>query len=251
MCLFVIDGTWSRDFNSKSLGLDSRDRVVGKRDGAVRSNSRRFFDESQYPPSKKFYYGGPRFGITGADAKGIYNSVVTDIEREIVNGSCTEICLVGWSRGAAIATEVAQGLLAKEYARIYKKVVQRIGRNRITRKKVIGEAKMLPEIKFVGLFDSVEMIPFFFGRSFRDREWGEVVPERVNYFFHIIAGDRDGPLNGLIDFKPANPLILARQSFTHTIAKARHDHIGGVASHPTARQAYQMMRTHASAAGVR
>lgn len=251
MCLFVVDGTWSRDFNHKSLGKDRLDISVGNRDDVVRSNARRFYEESGYPAIKKFYYGGPRFGLTGADASYIYDSVVTDIEREIVKGSCTEIAMVGWSRGAAIVSEVAQGMLNKEYARIYKKIRRHTKRGMKVKKVIVDEAKMLPDIKFVGLFDSVDMIPKILGRRIGDLEWGEHIPKNVNYFTHVIAGNRTGPLNGAINFIPANPRINAKRSFVTTIPGATHSDVGGDSSSAIARHAYQIMRSHANTAGVK
>lgn len=251
MCLFVIDGTWSRDFNSKSLGNDRRDIAVGNQDSAMRSNARRFYEESRYPSTKKYYYGGPEYGITGADAKKIYTAVVADIERAIVNGSCTEISLVGWSRGGAISAEIAQGLLTKEYARIYTKVSRQTRRGIRSRNVVSGQAKMLPEIKFVGLFDAVAMIPSFFGRNARDDQWGEAIPKNVNYFAHVIAGDRAGPLGGLIDFVSTNPQVAAKKSVTITLPGANHGNVGGDAAQALARQAYKIMKMHAVKAGVK
>ena len=51
MCLFVIDGTWSRDFNSSDKGLDNRNLPVGNLNFDVRSNSRKFYEESKYSPN--------------------------------------------------------------------------------------------------------------------------------------------------------------------------------------------------------
>ena len=57
MCLFVVDGTWSRNFNSENLGINSSDKPVGNHEKlAARSNSRRFFEENFYPANEKFYY---------------------------------------------------------------------------------------------------------------------------------------------------------------------------------------------------
>lgn len=251
MCLFVVDGTWSRDFNSKSLGLDNAGKSVGNLDIPKRSNSRKFYDESRYLASQKFYYSGPSYGVTGADARTIYRQVVQDIEREIVNGSCTELSLVGWSRGAAIVSEIAQGLMSKEFARIYRRISRQTTRGVRHKNVVVGQFKMLPRIKFVGLFDSVSMIPSMFSRTPKDEEWGEEIPKQVDYFVHITATDRTGPMSGLIDFIPRNPNIKALDSFTIPVTKANHSDVGGFSDTTKARFSYELMRSHANKAGVK
>lgn len=249
MCLFVIDGTWSRDFNYKEFGKDERNLPVGNTEFYKRSNSRRFFDESKYDASKKFYYGGPKQGVTGGDSSLIYQAVMSDIEREIVNGNCTEISLVGWSRGAAIASEVTQGLLQKELARIYKKVTQQTRRGIRTKSVVVKESPMIPEIKFLGLFDAVAMIPF--PSPLRDREWGEHIPKEVNYFAHAIAGNREGPIKGVVDFNSLEQDIFARKKVKCVIHDANHGEIGGDATLQKARIAYEFIRSQATLAGVK
>ena len=245
MCLFVVDGTWSRNFNSKSLGIDSSDKPVGNHEKlAARSNSRRFFEESFYPINKKFYYGGPRFGVTGADSKNIYQSVISDIEREIVSGNCTELSLVGWSRGAAIISEVVQNLMRKEFARIYKKVSNQTRRGIRYSNIVTAKSKMIPNIKFVGLFDSVAMIPSIFFFFCVDSSWGEEIPKQVDYFVHVVAGDRTGPIPKLVNFVPREPKIKAKRSVVVPIASASHGEVGGFSNTRYAQVAYHIMKFH-------
>ena len=110
MCLFVVDGTWSVDFNSNDNGEDPSGRAIGNSDNDIRSNSRRFFEESRWPANKKFYFVGPGNGMSGNDSYPIYFNVMRTIEREINSGNCEEIHMVGWSRGAAIIGELTEGL---------------------------------------------------------------------------------------------------------------------------------------------
>lgn len=210
------------NFNSADKGKDYVGRKVGKSKENIRSNTRRFYEESAYPPNKKFYFVGPGYGISGNDSTRIYNNVVKCIEEQIKNDNCDSMAFVGWSRGAAIISEVVEGLAAREGAE-------------------------LPPIKYVGLFDSVSMI---WRSSPIDRQWGEDITSNVEYFAHVVAGDRTGPAWGLIDFYPANPLIKAgRQEILH-LAHANHGGVGGDDSSEHARTAYDYIRNHATIAGV-
>lgn len=250
MCLFVIDGTWSRDFNSEEKGLDNRNIPVGNLDFSSRSNSRRFYEESSYSSDMKYYYGGPKYGMTGADIGVIYEDVFRDIERAIVTKKCKDLSLVGWSRGAVIAAEIAQGLMAQKYARSRSKIHIMTSRGSRIKIKIDDEVEMIPRIKFVGLFDPVEMVPSIFPRNTNDSEWGEIIPKEVDYFVQIVAGDRSGPIPGVVDFSKRNPLVLAKQSFTQIISQANHADIGGQSTSRNAQQAYMMLKLHSMKAGV-
>ena len=270
MCLFVIDGTWSRDFNSTNIGSDSLKRAVGNvpsvrikkpsfieekmgrptlvKVDPIRSNARKFFEESGYPIEQKFYYGGVRFGVTGADIESLYNQILKDIEKAIVSGGCSEISIVGWSRGAAIATELAQALMLKEFAQILKRKSFQTRRGMRHRSIISEEAPMIPTIKFLGLFDSVAMVAPLFDP--KDGDWGEEVPKEVNYFVHLVAGDRSGPAPW-VDFVERDPRIKAKTSHVLRYPNANHSDIGGISSTNKARAAYQDMRFHATNAGVK
>lgn len=250
MCLFVIDGTWSRDFNCEDKGLDNRNLPVGKLQQSARSNSRKFYEESTYSSDMKYYYGGPKYGITGADIKNIYNDVFQDIEQAIVMGKCKELSLVGWSRGAVIASELAQGLMAQKYARTYKKYKYVTRRGSRFKTELHNEVTMIPNIKFIGLFDPVEMVPSIFSRSSFDSEWGDIIPKEVDYFVQIIAGNRSGPIPGIIDFTKRNPLTLSKKSFSQVLLQATHADIGGQSTSLIAQQAYQILKLHSMKAGV-
>lgn len=269
MCLFVIDGTWSRDFNSVNEGNDALKKPVGsvplihlnpsfieEKIGRptftevtpVRSNARKFYEESDYPIDKKYYYGGVRFGITGADMQQLYSAVLADIERALVSGQCREISIVGWSRGAAVATEIVQTLMKKDLARTTKREAYLTRRGSRYRSVVTGEAPLPNSIKFLGLFDSVAMVLPLFNPA--DGEWGETVPQKVDYFVHLVAGDRTGPAPG-VEFTPRNPNVAAQESHIIRLPNSNHADVGGIASTNKAKVAYQIMRTHATNAGVK
>ena len=83
-----------------------------------------------------------------------------------------------------------------------------------------------------------------------DRKWGEDITSQVQYFAHVVAGDRTGPVWGLVDFYPANPLIEAqRQEILH-LANTDHGGVGGRDDTASADTAYRYVRHHATIAGV-
>ena len=129
--------------------------AVGESKFNEMTNSRKFFLNSNYPDSKKFYYRGVD-NAWGLDTGYIYRAVIEDVSREIYNGNCTELSFVGWSRGAAIVTEVCQALS-------YMKHMVAVDSTRTAKypkwegprytSKLLGIIEMLPNIKFLGLFD--------------------------------------------------------------------------------------------------
>ena len=144
--LFAIDGTW-RDDEGKTSNI---------------SNIRDIYNKSKEETT--LYYSGPgtKGGpighinglITGAGSAGIANSVYADACAAYCKGQC-EINLVGWSRGAVIAVNVADMLNARGCP-----------------------CQSAPvSVNFVGLYDAVEMMP---GRGSRS------VPPNVNHFAHAI-----------------------------------------------------------------
>ncbi|MCA9705792.1 MAG: hypothetical protein KDK70_08090 [Myxococcales bacterium] len=226
MCLFAVDGTWSVDFNSRRAGNDQVGRPVGNQAGDMRSNTRRFFEESKYPDGKKFYFRGPDDGIGGSDSTNIYRDVLACIDAQIEAKNCDEIVMVGWSRGAAIISELTQGLAAREG---------------------------MPTIKYVGLFDSVAMIT---ARSPVDERWAEAITPSVENFAHVIAGDRTGEATVLgrrirYTFVPADPTSNAKNppAILH-LAQATHGGVGGDASSEHAKISYDHIRNQASKVGV-
>ncbi|MEM9452837.1 MAG: hypothetical protein AAGF11_01575 [Myxococcota bacterium] len=221
MCLIVVDGTWSFNFNNKNKGKDYVGRPIGKKSEDIRSNARRFYEESAYPDTKKFYFVGPGYGMSGNDSPRIYRNVVKCIDEQIKKKNCDELAFVGWSRGAAIISEVAEGLAARKEGAV-------------------------PPIKFVGLFDSVAMI---WRSSPVDRRWGEDITSNVQYFAHVVAGDRTGPVWG-VDFRAADPLIKAGRQEVFHLANATHGGVGGDDSTAHAQTSYDYIRNHATIAGV-
>jgi len=144
--LFAIDGTWRDD--------------EGKTDNV--SNVCDFYMRSTEEPKK--YSGGPgskrgpigfiNGGMTGAGSAGIANDVYADACAAYCTGQC-EINLVGWSRGAVIAVNVADMLNSRGCP---------------------CQSAPVP-VNFVGLYDAVEMMPGSGSRS---------VPPNVKHFAHAI-----------------------------------------------------------------
>ncbi len=243
--LIVVDGTWSMDFNSDDNGEDPSGRAIGNSEDNIRSNSRRFFEESRYPGNKKFYFVGPGNGMSGNDSWQIYFNVLRTIEREINSGNCTELHMVGWSRGAAIIGELTEALsqLANGNSRQNPQQTARGTRMR-TMNNVL--TKPMPPIKYVGLFDSVSMI---WRNAAIDRQWGEDITALVQYFAHVTAGDRTGPVGGAIDFAMRNPNVQAARNERHHIADATHGGVGGADTTAHGIEAYNFIRRHATNAG--
>jgi len=243
--LIVVDGTWSMNFNSNDNGEDPSGRAIGNSDQNIRSNSRRFFEESRYPPNKKLYFVGPGNGMSGNDSYQIYFNVLRAIEQEINEGNCDELSFVGWSRGAAIIGELTEGLSALSESNT-RRDPQRTARG--TRMRTVRNvlSRPMPPIKFVGLFDSVSMI---WRSSPLNRQWGEQITSAVQYFAHVTAGDRTGPVGGLIDFRMRNPDVGAARSEHLHLAQATHGDVGGDDTGQHARTAYEYIRNHANIAG--
>ncbi|MCA9712473.1 MAG: hypothetical protein KDK70_41980, partial [Myxococcales bacterium] len=211
------------NFNSRDSGKDVVGRNVGKSKDDIRSNTRRFYEESRYPENKKFYFVGPGYGMSGADAYQIYYNVLRTIEEQVNRGNCDEIVMVGWSRGAAIISELTEGLAALSETNSRRDPYQSGRGTRYRNLTNVIKSGQLPPIKFVGLFDSVSMI---WRGSPNDPKWGEDITSQVQYFAHVVAGDRTGPVGGLIDFYPANPAIAAgRQEIMH-LAHVNHGGVG-------------------------
>jgi hypothetical protein len=236
-CLFVIDGTWSRDFNFEGRGSDASGIPVGStQNPGDRSNSRRFYEESGYPDGKKHYFGGPQLGVTGLDSGSIKAAVRKAIDEALCAGQCEHIDIVGWSRGAAIATEIAEEMSGEEYCCEW---VERESR----RQFMDGDelccvaSRPYPNIRFLGLFDSVAMIPPYFG-------WGEEVPATVDNLAHALAEDR-API-----FPPRNPDVQSPNNDTATIPGSNHGTSGGFDSSGPAQAAYNHVRDVATRAGV-
>jgi len=242
--LVVVDGTWSMNFNSDDNGEDPSGRAIGNSEDDIRSNSRRFFEESRYPANKKFYFVGPGNGMNGNDSYPIYFNVLRVIEREINSGNCEELSLVGWSRGAAIIGELTEGL--SELAGSNSRRGPRVSNGRRTTQATLDNvlSRPMPTIKYVGLFDSVSMI---WRSSPIDRQWGEDITALVQYFAHVTAGDRGSGMG--FSYAMRNPDIQAARSERHHIADATHGGVGGSDGTAHAREAYEFIRNHANIAG--
>lgn len=224
MCLFVVDGTWSRRINSE-IARDSRGVSVGSDKGVrsgMQTNCRKFYHNYL---GRKFYYSGPDEGRTGNDAVDIYHHMLRRLEMEVINGNRSEISLVGWSRGAAIVTEIAHEIFLRG-------------------------ATSIPNIKFLGLFDPVERISE--NAPIGDRTWGKQINSNVQYCAQVVAGRRFMLKPFPLTYYARKPEINIDESRYHEllINQANHGHIGGDCENAFARQAYRFISDQAKRAGL-
>ena len=145
--VYAIDGTWTDARRSPVPYSNVHD---------LAERARRSMDEFTR------YYEGPGAqstglrrlwqGATGAGSDRIADDVYQDIRRDLASGTGNGVVnLVGWSRGASIATQVAQ----------------RLGNDDI-------------EVNFLGLYDAVDRNPF--------RDYPDTVPSNVRNFAHARSG---------------------------------------------------------------
>ena len=144
--VYAIDGTWT----------DAR------RSPVPYSNAHDLAERARIAGEHALYYEGPGAqstglrrlwqGATGAGSDRIVDDVYQDIRRDLASGTGNGVVnLVGWSRGASIATQVAQ----------------RLGNDDI-------------EVNFMGLYDAVDRNPF--------RDYPDTVPSNVRNFAHARSG---------------------------------------------------------------
>lgn len=128
----------------------------------------------------KYYWEGPNFGPSGLDSSGIYRGVrkqiCDDYCKSVTN--CDEpgitVNLVGWSRGAAIALEVAQELYQEGCCCCwgYEEI------DYINDYVYMCKQRVFPEINFMGLFDAVDMTITV--------GWAHTVSPNVKHFAHAM-----------------------------------------------------------------
>lgn len=137
--LYAIDGTWS----------DREDN----------HNTKRLFDLSLESP--KYYWEGPNWGVTGLDASSIYRGVKKQICSDYCNDKNISINLVGWSRGATIAMEVAEELEDDGCC--------------------CNKKTEYPKVNWLGLFDAVDMTITW--------GWANDITSNVKNASHIIKSE--------------------------------------------------------------
>jgi RHS repeat-associated protein len=152
-------------------------------DRAAESNVSRFFD--RYLDGEKHYFGGPGnpsdgipiLGLShGAGSAGIVDAVIKRICDDLKSNPNITIDLVGFSRGGAIANQVATEL-DKKGCPCYR------GRGR--GRKFLSQTK--PRIRFLGLFDPVYSFPLIATPFWND----DTIPPNVDNAAIALASDEN------------------------------------------------------------
>ena len=108
------------------------------------SNVRKFYERVN---ESKSYWEGPNEGLTGFDSHAIASAIKDDICDDVCSTKNYTINLVGWSRGAIIALEVAEQL--KEGCCCCWHWTG-----------LACEDRWYKGVNWIGLFDAVEMMPY-------------------------------------------------------------------------------------------
>jgi RHS repeat-associated protein len=220
--LYAIDGTG----NDQSAG----------------SNIPKF--SGRYLDGRRYYWGGPGnptdgvpvLGLTsGAGSEAIVKSVVEQICEDFSKNPAMAIDVVGFSRGAAIANEVAwklqnDGCPCKLEKRIF------FG--------LIGSRTVRPKVRFLGLFDTVYSYPWPWTPTLHD---DELSPNVMNAA-HAYARHETRKMFRPSVLNPTGPTDLTERWFD-----GRHSDVGG---HNTMNQrlasiSLRWMVEQASASGVK
>jgi RHS repeat-associated protein len=183
--LYAIDGTWS-------------ERIIAQE--KIRTNVRRFYhyfikDDGPAVGSGKSYCHGPKGaagGVQGAGSRGIYKKVKDRICNDWCRNSKVKINIVGWSRGAVIAMEVAEELQDDGCVC-----------------KATGACGK-PEVNWIGLFDAVDMMNYAGGPTmgnlnpFHAVGFAHDVTSNVKQGLHIVKTSKQA-LYPTINVKPEDP----------------------------------------------
>ena len=198
--LYAIDGT---SYNLDKLGNVSQ----------VYSYYKMLFS----PPNEvlgdsAFYVPGTESVVRGSDcvdiSEGVFKKICDDYCKVLKYKKPFKIDIVGWSRGAAIAIDIANQLHERGCS-------------------CCGEVRY-PQINWLGLFDPVDMTLPFEGRELVSNK----IPANVKSGIIIYATDRTMPYTlGLGDFKqlrPEDPHSRITEIFMIT---ATHNDVGGEGLH--------------------
>jgi hypothetical protein len=179
------------------------------------SNIPRFV--ARYSDGNASYFGGPGNPVdgkgflgksSGLGSAGIVDAIVEQICKDFASNQNIKIDLVGFSRGAAIANEIATKL--SEDGCKCDPIFRRNG-VRYTIKK--------PKVRFLGLFDTVHSFPRYVSWAWND----ETIPSNVENSAHALALDETRSL-----FRPSmlqpdpNSTNHSERWFT-----GRHSDVGG------------------------
>jgi hypothetical protein len=175
LILAAIDGTESDDFrNAVRLG---RDTGVTDHEKSSRSHTWNFYRDAKEDP-KEFWDGPELLGLnTNAIVLEVYNWIKDEYFRLRANGDCSPpIDLVGHSRGGYIAVEVARRISNRGFT-----LYGGDGRpwNRV-------KEQIFPDVRFLGLYDPVDMDHTVHG-LFDDPR---TIPSNVKFAANVLAAHR-------------------------------------------------------------
>lgn len=231
MALYAIDGTWSER----------------------RDLSNVYYFAHRYAEERAAYWSGPGtpaaslgWGLSGAlfgtGSRRLVEQVVARIGHDRRNQPRLRIDLVGFSRGAAVALEVAWAL--------YKHGI-------VTERREDAVVRDIPSVRFLGLFDTVHSMgfPVFAAGGVKflgNRRWRtQAIPPNVINSAQAISDDERRALFRGSDLPPPVPTrghFHERQTFDGV-----HSDVGGnIENNPVlARIALRWMVHKAKAAGIR
>ena len=198
--LYAIDGT-GNDENAQS----NVRKFVNRYDPA---NGPSRYYRGVGDPTDNGWIGEFMGGAFGAGAAGIVKAVVGQVCEDYHKDQDIKIDIVGFSRGAAIANEIAAELQKKGCAC----AVQGLSPQTSTD---------YPRVRFLGLFDAVYSFPRYVSWAWND----QVIPPNVQNAAHALARDETRALFRPSMLQPA----WSNTQFAEQWFPGRHSDIGGTA----------------------
>ncbi|MDX2109177.1 MAG: DUF2235 domain-containing protein [Verrucomicrobiota bacterium] len=184
-------------------------------DEAVKSNVYKFY--TRYKDGPKYYYRGPGNPTDGnkalgpawgAGASGIVKSVVAQICKDYAANKTINIDIIGFSRGSAIANEIATTL---DENGCQCKRVGNFSRNIYDTEK--------PKVRFLGLYDPVYSFPLIQSLSWND----DTIPKNVQNASTAYASDEKRSLFRAVTLEPASNVTKSQSQWFPGV----HSDVGG------------------------
>lgn len=241
MALYAFDGTWNVRDSKGALETRTPSQygpdVSARRDTAETNVHR--FAEFYGPERAEYLQGvGTRFGRFGAALGGASGFGGGYRIRRMYDALCrryferndTEIDIIGFSRGAALAVHFAN-LIATHGVRRPSKDGRRLWtRDRSlgwTRQPLSGDPDATPRIRFLGLWDTVGSfgIPLGPMRNRASRWQIFTIPENVLHSFHAMALDEVRRTFSLV--QPTPRLMAHRDRHYEVWFRGVHSNLGG------------------------